>query len=101
MPYSVWLMAEFWVTSSTHSFWFSMNKRCNHCKQFKPLGDYFTPPKGASSSWQGTSEFCKQCHSEGKIPNGYGDQKFGDKWNSPDDSLFQKNTLDISKTSSA
>ena len=59
-----------------------MNKTCNHCKKPKALGEFFQPPKDAAASWQGTSEFCKQCHSEGKITHGYG--WYGEKWTSPE-----------------
>jgi hypothetical protein len=59
-----------------------MDKTCNHCKKSKPIGEYFTAPKDGAASWQGTSEFCKQCHSEGKIKHGYG--YYGDKFVSPE-----------------
>jgi len=63
-----------------------MLKTCQTCKQSKPLGEFFSPPQGAATSWQGTSANCKQCHKEAKVPHGYG--AYGNKWTCPDDTPF-------------
>lgn len=60
-----------------------MNKTCQHCKQEKPIGDYFSQPADARANAVGTSAFCKQCHAEGKIKHGYG--SYGEKYKTPDD----------------
>jgi len=59
-----------------------MDKQCETCKTEKPLSEFFQPPQDAAASWQGTSAHCKQCHSEAKVPHGYG--WYGDKWTSPE-----------------
>lgn len=60
-----------------------MIKKCNHCKQEKKLTGFFNASFNSRSSEIGTSEFCKQCHAEGKIKHGYG--WYGDKYKSPNE----------------
>ena len=59
-----------------------VEKVCQNCQQQKPLGEFFTCPKGAAVSWAGTGVFCKECHAAGLIPHGYG--SYGDRYTSPD-----------------
>lgn len=59
-----------------------MNKKCATCKQLKPLGEFFAAPSDGSAKWSGTSEHCRQCHAEARVPHGYG--AYGDKWASPE-----------------
>lgn len=59
-----------------------MQKKCEFCKQTKPLSEYFTATYSGRVADHGTSRYCKQCHNEGKIKHGYG--WYGDKYRSPD-----------------
>ena len=59
-----------------------MIKKCQHCKQDKPINEFFTQPVDSKASAVGTSAYCKQCHAEGKIKHGYG--WYGERYQSPD-----------------
>ena len=72
-----------------------ITKICKHCKEQKTLGEFFSEPYGGRAAQHGTSMFCKQCHSEGKIKYGYG--WYGDKHKSPDDTIKMFDTLHDTK----
>lgn len=55
---------------------------CGMCKIEKSLDEFFQAPKDGAVSWNGTSEFCKQYHAEGKIVHGYG--WHGDRYTIPE-----------------
>jgi len=61
----------------------NITKQCQTCKQAKPLGEFFSPPQGAATSWQGTGAHCKHCHKEAKVQHGYG--YYGEKHTGLDD----------------
>lgn len=59
-----------------------LTKVCKSCKKAKVLNQFFTAPFNGAAHWHGTSMYCKQCHDEGKVKNGYGSH--GEKYRTPD-----------------
>ena len=60
-----------------------MEKKCQMCKQEKPLGEFFCADFEGRAAEARTGKFCKQCHAEGRIEHGYGWPGFGGKFATP------------------
>ena len=64
---------------------YMITKMCKHCKEHKPLKEFFSSPYEDRAAAHGTSMYYKRCHGEGKIKYGYG--WYGDKHKSPEDTI--------------
>ena len=62
----------------------TIEKMCKECCEIKPIGEFFLSPFDGRAHTVKSSVFCKQCHSDGRIENGYGDPKFGGMFDSPE-----------------
>lgn len=62
-----------------------VGKKCQECGEEKPIGEFFCAPFDGTARGTKTGKFCKQCHFEGRIENGYGLAGFGGRFSTPEE----------------
>lgn len=65
----------------------TIEKKCQMCKEDKPLGEFFCASHEGRAAETRTGKFCRQCHAEGSIKNGYGCHSFGGKFATPEETV--------------